>query len=319
MKSTATISRWLGLAALALAGAAHLAAATATLYATRFESDEGFSTELDLAGQGGWVSDGSGGNGVVSNYISGLQQQAYVGFSPPAPGVTSLSLWRPVNFVPSNAALVRFSVELSVMDSSTTNRDGFYWSIYNRAGHRLCGVLFDNRDLGIWRDADDGYLYSTGWGFENGSDSNGVYTLQLLLNFTANRWDAFVNGTQVITNQLITTVGAALDFGDADAEWVLGAASAPGDNYMLFDNYSVTADPIPQVIPTLQPPIAVGGGQRLIRVTGRNGVAYAIEGSTNLTHWTSLKTNVVNGTYFDYTDPASAVLTRRYYRARWVP
>lgn len=302
-----------------LAAVTHLSAATATLYATRFEPAEGFSTSSNLAGQAGWTKTGSGGNGIVSNYISGLGQQAYVGFFPPASGTTALSVWKPVNFAPSNASLVRVSVEMSVIDSSTTNRDAFYWSIYNRAGHRLCGVMFDNRDLSIWRQADDGFIYETGWGFDNGSASGGVYTLEMVMNFSSNRWNASLNGTQIIPNRPITMVGATLDFGDADAEWTLAVAGKPGDNYMLFDNYTITADAVPQVIPTVLAPVAVGGGQQRVRVNGRNGVSYAVEASTNLVRWTALKTNVVAGGYFDYTDPGAASLARRFYRARWVP
>lgn len=294
-------------------------AATATLYATRFEATEGFSTNASLSVQGGWTNAGSGGNGIVTNYIAGLGQQAYIGYFAPNVGGTALSVWKPVNFAPSNASLVHFSVEMSVVDSSTNqsglNRDEFYWTVYNIAGDRLFAVLFDNYDLSIWHELDDGFIYDTGWSFENDVS----YTLDVTMNFSSNRWGATLNGTQIVTNQLITTTGAARTFGDADAEWVLGITNKPGNNYLLFDNYTITADALSSVIPSLQPPLAAGGNQRLVRVNGKNNAQYAVEASTNLMNWTSLKTNVVTGGYFDHLDTGAAGLRQRFYRARWVP
>jgi hypothetical protein len=318
MNSAARISRWLGIHALLVWWISSLAAtaATATLYATRFEHSEGFRTNAFLAGQNGWTNAGSGGNGIVTNYILGLGQQAYVGYFPPNGSDRLLSVWKPVNFAPSNAALVHFSVEMSVIDSSTTNRDEFYWTVYNTAGERLFAVLFNNRDLSIKHELDDGYLYDNGWGFENGVS----YTLDVAMSFSSNLWNAFLNGTQIVTNEPITTTGAARTFGDVDAEWYLPTPAKPGNNYLLFDNYTITADPLPSVIPSLQPPIVAGGGQRNVRVNGKSNARYAIEASTNLVSWGALSTNTAGGAgYFDYLDTGAAGLRQRFYRARWVP
>lgn len=321
MKMAAITSRWtcgLALGLFCLLGNV-ASGATATIYATRFETSEGFSTTAALSGQKGWTNAGAGGNGIVSNYIAGLGQQAYIGFYAPASGYSSLAVWKPLNFDSSNASLVRFSVEMSVIDSSTTNRDQFYWSVYNRSGDRLFAILFDNADLSIWHELDNGFLYDTGWGFTNGASTNGVYTLDISMNFPSNRWTALLNGTKIVTNQPITTKSAALNLGDIDAEWWLTITNKPGDNYLLFDNYTVTADALPAVIPSLDPPLAVGGDQRLVRVNGRNNVQYAVEASTNLVVWTSLKTNIATAGFFDYLDTGAIGLPRRFYRARWVP
>jgi len=321
MRTAAIKSRWLGglaLALLCLTGIS-ASAATATVFATRFEIAEGYSTNLALADQQGWTNAGSGGNGVVSNYIKGLGQQAYIGYFPPAPGNNSLTVWKPLNFNSSNASLIRFSAEMSVIDSNSTNRDQFYWSVYNRAGDRLFAILFDNWDLSIWHELDDGFLYDTGWGFTNGSPTDGVYTLDISMSFPSNRWSAFLNGTTIVTNQPITTIGAPLNLGDVDTEWWLTLSNKPGNNYLLFDNYTVTTEPLPAVIPSVQPPLLAGGGQQLIRVNGKDNAQYAVEASTNLLGWTALKTNIVTGGYFDYLDTGAVGLPRRYYRARWVP
>lgn len=321
MNTAASKSRWLVLLSLigACLGAITASATTATVYATRFETTEGFSPSMDLTGQGGWSGIGSGGNGIVSNFFEGYGQQAYIGFSPPSSGFTSLGLWKPLTFDSSNASVMRFTVDMSLIDSSTTNRDEFYWAVYNRAGQRLFALLFDNKDLSIWHELDNNTLYNTGWSFVNGDSTNGFYTLDVSMSFSSNRWSAFLNGTKIVTNQLITTKGATLNFGDVDVEWWLSISNKPGDNYLLFDNYAITAEPLPAVIPSLQPPVAAGAGQQLLRVYGKNNVQYALEASTNLVTWTPLKTNIVTGGFFDHLDTGAAALKQRFYRARWVP
>ena len=314
-------SPWIcGLALVLLCFSARVApGATATIYATRFETAEGFSKAATLSGQKGWTNAGSGGNGILANYIAGLGQEAYIGFAAPDPGYSSLAVWKPLNFDSSNASLVHFSVTMSVIDSSTTNRDQFYWSVYNTAGSRLFSILFDNADLSIWHELDDGLLYDTGWGFTNGVSTNGVYTLDLTMSFPSNRWTALLNGTKIVTNQPITTKSAPLNLGDVDAEWWLTITNKPGDNFLVFDNYTVTADALPAVIPSVQPPLTAGAGQRIVRVNGKNNVQYAVEASTNLVAWTSLKTNIATAGFFDYLDTGAIGLPRRFYRARWVP
>lgn len=298
-----------------LAGTTVLNAATATLYSTQFEPTQGFNITNYLSGQSGWVYAGSGGNGLVTNAFGGMGQQAYVGFFPPATNQNSLAVWRPVNFNATNAQTVRFNVDMAIIDSSTTNRDEFSWSIYNTEDHRLFTLIFTNYDLSIWYLLDDDVYRDTGWGFENETN----YALQISMDFASNRWNASLNGTLVVTNESITKTNAARTFGDADAEWFLRLANKAGDNYMVFDNYSVTADPLTHVIPSLQRPIAAGGGQQLLRVNGLDNLQYAVEASTNLLNWTSLKTNIVTGGYFDYLDTGAVGLRQRYYRARWVP
>jgi hypothetical protein len=101
--------------------------------------------------------------------------------------------------------------------------------------------------------------------------------------------------------------------------WVPAETSQPGDNYLLFDNYAITVEAPVQIDASLQPPLAVGGGQYVLRVNGKENARYAVEASTNLLNWLPLKTNVVTGGYFDYLDAGAAGLKQRFYRARWVP
>jgi len=236
-----------------LTGGQRCAAAT-NLYFTQFEPGEGFNPNLDLIGQGGWVGAGSGGNGLVSNFFAGEGQQAFIGFSPPAPGEDLLFVWRPVDFDPLAVGLplVTFSVLMSIEDSSITNGqyDFFQWSVYNLAGDRLFTLDFDNftTNVSYLLDGTNDFV-ATGVTFTPGVS----YPLTLTMNFASNRWSAALGASVLATNQPLTTTNAQLTLGDVDATWLLYDPDAPGDNYLLFDNYRITAEPLmSSAIPSAQ-------------------------------------------------------------------
>jgi hypothetical protein len=279
------------------------------VYSTGFEASEGYNSNADLTGQKGWRSIGSGGSGLLTNVFSGSDQQAYIGYTPPAAGDYYFLIYQPIN---KALPRVQFSVTMSVYDSSTTNWDDFHWSVYNQEGDLLFGLDFDNFDFGIYY-----YLDGTNSGVWSGLEfTNAVaYPLRVDLDFAKNRWSATFNGALLATNQPITTVGSPLNLGDIDAGWIIYDPNAPGDNYMVFDDYLITASlPSPQLR-------LLGrlGGAPVLRLSGSPDMAFAIEGSTNLARWVPLKTNVSTGGTFDYVDDGAVGLPRRFYRARWVP
>jgi len=306
------------LAAIALAVARQAGAALTNIFSTQFEATEGYNTNLDLIGQNGWLGFGSGGNGLEPNAFTNQGEQAYIGYFAPDPGDDQLSVWRPINFspIPTNIAFVRFSVLMSIVDSSSTNYDNFYWSVYNAQGNRLFTLDFDNYDLGIYYllDGTNDFVW-TGEEFIN----DDIATLVITLNFLQNSWSATFGGVPLATNQPITTIGSPLNLGDVDAVWSIYDTNAPGDNYLLFDNYQITADVIPPPSPRLQGLVPTGDGQFPLRVVGQSGTRFAIDATTNLTQWTALKTNVITDGYFDYVDSAAPAFARRFYRARWTP
>jgi hypothetical protein len=286
-----------------------VSATAVIVYQTGFDAAEGYNTNLDLIGQKGWVGAGSGGNGIVSGFLPGANQQAYIGFSPPATNDENLFVYQPVK---QNAPQIQFSVTFLIVDSTSTNRDDFYWSVFNQQGDQLFTLDFDNQELRAYYYLDDqkGRTWS-GLNFTNDT----AYQLAIAMNFASNRWSASLNGARIATNQPITTTGAALNLGDVDAAWAIWDPKAPGENFMVFDNYSISATiPPPQLkilgrtnsIPTL-------------RVSGQAGNRFAVEASTNLTSWLPLTTNITTGGSFIYADNSASGLLRRFYRARWVP
>lgn len=303
-------------------------AATNTLFFTQFEAAEGYSASFDLAGQQGWVYEGSGGNGLVASGLQG--QSAYIGFTPPNPADDSLVLWQPINHNPvaTGYPIVKFSVLLNIIDSTNDRYDIFRWSVYNQQLDRLFSIDFDNAftDVSYLLDGTN-TLFVTDLRFTN----NFNYQLNVTLNFAANRWSATLNDGVIATNEFITTVNAGLSLADIDAVWLVNqihytnglgqvlVTNAPGNNYMIFDNYRVTAETIPVTPAQVQFLGRTTEGWGLLRISGPDGLRWAVEATTNLVHWTALKTNLISGGYADLVDTTSAGVTRRFYRARYVP
>ena len=50
------------------------------LYKTGFEPEEGYDIKYTLAGQAGWLEEGTGGNGLIEGIFQDLGNQAYIGF-----------------------------------------------------------------------------------------------------------------------------------------------------------------------------------------------------------------------------------------------
>jgi hypothetical protein len=293
-------------------------AAPTNVFFTQFETSEGYSTTNDLAGQGPWIRSGSGGNGIVTNFFPGKGQQAYVGYWPPDPGDDQLVIWPTNQFNPVAAGLplMKFSVQMQITDLLTGDYDFFQWRVYNQQGKRLFILDFDNyyTNINYRLDGTNGFV-DTGVYFARGA----TYSLLITMNFASNRWSASLDNTLIATNLPITTTNAALGFGDVDAVWLLYDTNAPGDNYMIFDNYRVTAEAAPVPSAQLQFLGRTGEGWALLRVFGANGSRWSLDASTNLVNWTALKTNTVSGTYFDHVDTTASGLPRRLYRARLVP
>lgn len=297
-----------------------LAIAQTTVYSTGFERSEGYDPEITLIGQGGWVGYGTGGNGILTNFLEGLGQQAYIGYTPPEDTNSNFfSVFRPVNVapIPAGHPVIKFSVIMQIVDSSTPTapRDDFRWSVYNTNGMRLFSLDFDNHALAV------SYLLDNDAGFvEIGPfDNFGYYDLAIYMNFARNLWSATLNDVPIVTAQPITTQNAPLNLGDIDAVWSLRDPAAPGDNYLLFDEYTVTIEPgtaIPSRVEFLG---FDSSRQSQIRLYGEPGLAYRLETSSDFKVWTELLTfTAPSSGILDVRDAAAPNNSFRFYRARQV-
>ncbi len=292
------------------------------VYVTGFEASEGYSTNYTLAGQAGWLGEGSGGNGLVNNFFPGEGQQAYLGYWPPLrTNEQQTAVWKPLNFEPLRAGLplVRFSVLMRIEDSTTANGqyDNFQWQFYNRQTNRLFTLDFDNYYLDISYRLDG----TNNWVTTTVKFTNGVAELLVVeMDFAANRWSATFGGRLIATHQPLTTTGAELSLGEIDAVWVYYNPARPGDNYMLFDNYRVTAEaraPAARLLLMERSP----SGHVWLRLYGQPSARYVIEAAPALPSatWTPLRTNASPDGIIDFIDTTAVHAPSRFYRARLLP
>ena len=261
------------------------------IYKTGFEIEEGFNPQYTLIGQNGWTGEGSAWNGLTVDeiFFPGFGQQAYIGYSNITPVTTASVVWRPLNYqITSNYPVIKFSVIFQIKDSSNGHYDDFRWSVYNTNDQRLFSIDFDNETLNINYSLDTaGEFYSTGYSFFN----YGLYRLTIAMNFPRNRWIAEINDVQVTPSLPMTTKGYALSLGDIDASWVLHDTNNPGNNYMIFDEFIVTAETI--VNPPQLKITKTSTNSTELKLYGEPAVEYVIQTSTNLLQWTDFSTNTV--------------------------
>lgn len=311
----------LWLAGLLAAGCLVAAQERQVLFYTGFETSEGYTAaelELPLRGQKGWLGSGSGGNGLVRDFFLGLGQQAYIGYLPPAPKDGFLVLWKPLDLpTPSpDRPIWRFSVLMQIVDSTNGQYDDFRWTFYNRDGITLFSIAFDNATTGIYFAlGDSAEFVDTGYAFSN----EAMYELEVILNFARNDWIARMNGVRIIDSQPISLEGVALDLGDVDAVWVVHDPQWAGDNYMLFDEYTVTVEPMTTIPPLVEPWGFNEDGEFQLLLHGERGERYAVEATEDLKQWTRIGEELLEEGWLLFTDPASGGRRHSFYRMVQVP
>ena len=187
--------------------------ASTGLYSTGFEAKEGFGYSLPItAGTGGWLTDGSGGEGNLSGQDGMPGQQAFVGSRRAGQPLATwaLSSGGRSNYLPTPAEpIVKFSVTMAINDSSNLKYDDFQWQLYNKERHPFFTIDFDNNDLGVYylQDGASNFV-DTGVQFTNGDPMQ----LTVVMDFANNLWSAALNGHTFVRNKPIRTGKAALDF-----------------------------------------------------------------------------------------------------------
>jgi hypothetical protein len=289
------------------------------IYYTGFERSEGFDSKVSLIGQDQWIGFGSGGNGILTNSFNGDGQSAYIGFAPPEGTGDQLNVLRPLKLAPisTNRTLVTFAVLMQIVDSTNNEFDDFRWSVYNTNEARLFTLDFDNasRNISYGLDDNKGFV-PTGSAF----DTDGFYELIIQMNFARNLWSASLNGAVIVNSKPITTRGEALNVADIDAVWSIHNPSAPGNNYMIFDDYLVTAEGTASIPPVLEHKGFSSNRMFQLRIYGEQGLTYLIEASTDLRQWQTIREFTAPlGGIFDFVDPSSSRSASRFYRTRQKP
>ncbi len=298
---------------------------SSVIYQTGFEIAEGYYSDTPLRGQMGWEGFGSGGNGLVTDFFEGYGQQAFVGFTPPAPKDDYLNVWHPTDFVPPHVSppIVKFSVLMQIVDSTNGEYDDFRWSVYNTTqvgspAARLFTLDFDNSSAEIFYALDDvnAGFKSTGFRFSNDE----IYELNLFMDFARNTWVATLNGVVVVDSQPITTINSRLDLGDVDAVWAFRKKGAVGDNYMLFDEYLITAEAVSSIPPVIETVGRRQDGQFELLIHGERGLTYAVDVTSDFKTWETLRNvTLTSSGVFDFLDGTALDYDFSFYRVRQVP
>ena len=302
---------------------------TRLLYETSFEEEEGYSTEADLIGQNGWIGfaggdaflemSNDGSSGLLTDFLESKGQQAYIGFVKPEQetSVEFLSLLQPLGFEPAERGgeLVRFTVAMGILDSTNGERDNFRWSIYNSEGFRLFSLDFDNETKAISYALDDAEpLQASGFEFDNET----FYNLRLDIDFDANKWSAWASDVLLVEGLPVSTQNLKLDLSDIDAVWAIFKPEAPGDNFMVFDNYRIEIIEEAPSLPTLSPLGHLPNGGFVIRVQGEPNSIYKLESSFDLSEWQVAQNKIDLGATgsIDWVDDSGGSNSRKFYRLK---
>ena len=290
-----------------------------TVLATGFEASEGFDPELSLAGQNGWILYGDGGNGLGSFYEEG-EMQAYIGYNPPLTEENEgfASLYHPfaLNEFPENAPIVTFRVSMEIVDSTNGERDIFGWTFYNLEEEPapLFSLQFDNETkLILYALGHKGEPVSTGFTYEHET----LYDLVVRVDFSRNSWTANMGESVIARDLPVAGKGTDLSLSSVDAFWHIFTLESPGDNFMIFDDYSITREGPRSPAPRIRIQGLLPGGQSVLSLRGEPGASYHLEASLDLRNWIRIHTGVLSpeGGEDSFVDTNAPLVPTRFYRA----
>lgn len=299
------------------------------IYETRFEEEEGYSFDADLIGQNGWIGFGGGDSfleqsndgstGLVTDFLEGQGQQAYIGFVKPnhETDIEFLSLLHPLDYTPAVGSedILRFTVSMEIIDSTNGERDNFRWSVYNTEGFRLFSLDFDNETKIISYALDDAEpLQPTGFEFDNDT----FYRIRMDVDFANNKWSAYAGEVVLVADLPVSTQNLKRDLSDIDAVWSIFKPDAPGDNYMVFDNYRIETWGDPPPPPSLLPLGRLPSGDFVIRIEGEGGGKYQVEATSDFQEWTVVEKELElnQAGKLDWVDESAPVSATRFYRLK---
>jgi len=308
------------------------ARAEVVLYETGF--DEFTEGANNLSGSNGWLStlNGQSVHGIDDEIIPGLGKSAFLGFTRPASNQTQIvTVFRPVNYDPvaEGKPIIEFEALIGIADSQddpdtqfideSSREDRFIISVYNVSLQLLASVIYDNRTntYGLYR-TNGSQSFDTGFEFV-------IEEPQFLffrIDFENNTWSASLDGAPLFTDALFTSTGRTRDLGTIAAEWDISNRFQPGDNWMLFDDWIITANARSGNAPT--EPFTISKVERTaadeVKLTypADAGCTYRVQFSTDLKEWQDLPSSPVVASETNpaaiHTDPAPPATGSRFYR-----
>jgi hypothetical protein len=247
------------------------------LYFTGFEN---FTPGFDvIAGKDGWTGSAShaglklsGVDAETTHGVAGIGNAAFIGGNPAvlAPSVSAtVNVRKSLNIDPVTLGeeVVLFRVNAGIKDSTPaaiTRRDNFEFAFYNQSSQLIAFIQFDNSTIDSTTDLPTQTIWRSSY---NGSSltktaTGGVFYYDLLMelvvriNYRTNRWSVSLDGVDLFTDEVFYSGPNAKTLGVVAAQMQITGTGmnavthvvgpAPGDNYMLFDDFGVHADPVPE-------------------------------------------------------------------------
>ena len=203
--------------------------------------------------------------GIDSNLVAGLGQTAalgYLGSTAPPSNTQFIRVGRKVDTEPvvaGNKPIVDFYCQIGLTKSTNSRNDDFELLVYNWDDKVLGGLTFDMTQGKLFRyDANE---YNTGssdspytdTGLSLSSLYGTVLEVTMHVNYKTNTWSATMGGVQVVSGAQFTrrpttgTSSAARTFGSVQARWYITTVGYPGNNWMLFNDWSISASAEPSI------------------------------------------------------------------------
>ena len=322
------------------------------LYYTGFENfSAGFNT---IVGTDGWLGSAahaslslSGVDAETTHGVAGLGNAAFIGGNSTALAASvgrSMNVRRPVGLDPValNEEVVTFRCLLGIKDSTASGlgvrRDNFEIAVYNNATpsqQLLAAVQFDNSSIDPTTLSPRRQIFRTQWNASlNRFDyintnatflHDVVQLLSLRINFRTNRWTMELDGIPIFSDLTFHGGTRTRTLGSVAAQLQIVGTSPltggpqPGDNYMLFDDWTVRTDPLP-AMPA--PGIARNAATGAVTLAWDQEAGYryqvAYSPSTGSGWLTDLPGSLVTATVSDtdatFTDTSAAGQPARFYR-----
>lgn len=323
------------------------------LYYTGFEN---FTAGNDtVAGTDGWTGSTSHAGRQLSgveteaeHLVLGIGKAAFVGGNNtnlPSTVSRTVNVRRAFNLDPltqldpvtgRSMEVMQFHVTLGIKDSTftgfTTRRDNFEFAFYNSSLQLIGFIQFDNTTLDtqtqapaqkIWRSSHNGTsLVKVDTGATYFYDV--LMELEVRINFRTNRWTASLGGLDLFADQPFYTGPSAKTLGTIAAQMLIynptfaGTSLLPGDNYMLFDDFAVRLDPVPDPF-FYTFGVSAAGAPQLTWLTEAL-YRYQLQYTDDIAQpWKSdlpgsSSTAAITGQSALFTDPTAAGKAKRFYR-----
>lgn len=250
----------------------------------------------ELVGRDGWLSTHPDElvHGIVTDIFDEGDRSGSIGYLIPETDSAIISVYRPIDYDPleENTPEITFFAEVAVIDSQETeDYDSFYISVFNRDAELLASVVFDNTEdaLGIWR-FDGVEFFDTEVTFEHAA----LYPLEIAIDYESNTWSAEFGGVDLFIDAPFSASSAVRDLGDFAVEWEITDVDNPGDNWFLFDNWSVMAvsaeDPGngSETFFEVTEVERLANGNFFLRWAAEPETTYRVERSRGLRQWTAI-------------------------------